>query len=599
MRRFMLIVAFAALVAPARASQDIANTAHNLSVTGPGTMKSLTIDRVCDFCHTPHNGSPVAPMWNRQESGATYLEYGSSTLVGTPGQPTGASRQCLACHDGTVALGAFLNPPGGQTNDMTNTLLTGRGRLGTDLGDDHPISFLYDAALQAQNKRLAHPSVIDLPLENGQMQCTTCHDPHEKDLVPFLRKTTMSGALCTTCHAEADIGWDWASSSHATSRQRPTGATPWPERKPNWRGIDVAENACFNCHKPHNAATRARLVKNEEEKTCYLCHDGTVAPKNVKADFLKSYRHPVDTTPNPDHDAEIIENPLTAPLHAECEDCHNPHAVAAAPPMISFNPSNSAATHTVAPNANASIIGVSGVDITGQQKPRIDFQYELCFKCHGLPGRSACGSGRCSTATSLDMRRQDGAYNIRDKVYSGTPGLVSYHPIESNDPSNNTEVPSLRNNVPLNRTDSLIYCTDCHASDTSPAAGGVGATGPHGATFAGMLAQDYPLTSTASFSSATYRLCFRCHDQASLMSDASGFPHNKHVRGERASCVNCHDPHGSQRYPHLINFLTRAGGVAVVSPVSGQTEPIWRDNGRFRGSCTLSCHGETHNNESY
>lgn len=599
MRKLVIAILLSILSTAAWASRDVVNTLHNMSTTGPGSVRSMSINRVCISCHTPHNGSPAAPGWNRRLSGATYIEYGSSTLDAAPGQPTGSSRVCLSCHDGTVALGAFLKAPARRPNDLGNTLLVGRSQLGTDLADDHPISFLYDAALAAQDTQLASPAGIDLPLEDGELQCTTCHDPHERDLKPFLRKTTMSGALCTTCHVLGDTGWDWAGSSHATSTKTPSGPSPWSERKPEWRGANVLENSCFNCHRPHTAATPKRLIKAAEENTCYLCHDGTTAATNIEADFLKTYKHPVDITPNPDHDAAIIENPFTATLHAECEDCHNPHAAAGAPPMISFNPSSPSAQHTAPPFANATIAGVSGIGADGQPKQNVDFQYELCFKCHGLPGRSACGSRRCSTATSLGALRQDGVYNLRDKVYSATPSLVSYHPIETNDPSNNSEVPSLRSNIPLNRIDSMIYCTDCHNSDSSPAAGGGGPTGSHGSIFTGMLTQEYPLNSTAAYSSATYRLCFKCHNQSSLMSDDSGFPHDKHVRGENLACINCHDPHGSQKYPHMINFLTEINGVANVTPISGEAEPIWVDEGLYKGSCTLSCHGEDHRDENY
>lgn len=37
---------------------------------------------------------------------------------------------------------------------------------------------------------LANPGTIDLPLEGTELQCTSCHDLHDKDLEPFLWKTT-------------------------------------------------------------------------------------------------------------------------------------------------------------------------------------------------------------------------------------------------------------------------------------------------------------------------------------------------------------------------------------------------------------------------
>ena len=183
-----------------RAAQDVVNTKHNLSTVAPvgvtRTFASATIDEVCVFCHTPHNALPTAPLWNHLPSAATsYTPYSSSTLVASPGQPTGKSRLCLACHDGTVALGALQNPPAG--NDMGATMLGGRAHLTTDLSDDHPVSLDYSAAVPGE---LVDPATIDLPLEGALLQCTTCHDPHEKDNAPFLQKSTTDGSLCTTCH---------------------------------------------------------------------------------------------------------------------------------------------------------------------------------------------------------------------------------------------------------------------------------------------------------------------------------------------------------------------------------------------------------------
>jgi len=603
-RRLLPILVVILTSAHAWAAQDVANTVHNLSTSGPGPFKSLTIDQVCVFCHTPHNAQPQGELWNRQSSGQTYIQYDSTTLQSSPGQPTGRSRLCLSCHDGTVALGALGNLPPGVVNDMQSSFLSGRANLGTDLSDDHPISFPYDTALQAADKELASPETIDLPLENTELQCTSCHDAHEKDLVPFLHRTALNGELCTSCHVRGGATWTWATSAHATSPATPRATNPWTERKPAWRGNTVAQNSCFNCHTPHNAATPLRLIKNQEENTCYLCHTGTVAAKDIRADSTKLYRHPVETTPNSRHDATLAEDPLRMSFHVECSDCHNPHASKADKPMISFNPTApSDPNRSTAPNANGRIFGVSGLSANGAVKPEIDFQYELCFKCHGLPAKSACDNQRCSTARGFNMVRQDGVYNIRDKVIGGTPGLVSYHPIETNDPSNNTEVPSLLTGIPLNKTTSRIYCTDCHNSDNSAAAGRSGAIGPHGSNIGAMLTQAYPMEPIRSYSSAQYALCYKCHSESVLMSNASGFPrHRLHVQEERKTCINCHDPHGSHRFRHLLSFLTSAtsGGQTLrITGAGGFAEPTWRDDGRYRGTCYLNCHGENHNPEDY
>ena len=624
MKRFSLIlgIAFILLAPAAWAAQDVVNTRHNLSVSGPGTIKSGVVTEVCVFCHTPHNALPAAQLWNHLPTAvASYTPYSSTTLAASPGQPTGKSRLCLACHDGTVALGSLQNPPAG--NDLAATMLSGRADLTTDLSNDHPVSFAYDAALVGLNPELANPAGIGLPLEGAQLQCTTCHDPHEKDLAPFLHQTTLDGTLCTTCHQRAD---SWPTSTHATSTAA-VAAADLDTRRPEWVAPTVAGNACLSCHTPHNAANAERLIVKDGENTCYGCHDGTPA-SDIQGDFAKlGGIHPVaDAAYAGLHDATKVENAAAMPLHVECMDCHNPHTVApGADPMISFNPNNLSAPHSTAPAANALIQGVTGIDINGNAIASVTNQYELCFKCHGRIGQNTCGADRCGAPLAHDMIRADmisgppdlGGIqidrSIRDRVNSATPGLLSWHPIESNNAANDAEVPSLRTDIPLNTSTSLIYCTDCHNSNQSEAAGGVGPNGPHGSTVEGLLADGYVLdiNSTAS-DTASYALCYKCHDELTIRSDASFRKHDSHLGSRRGSCMKCHDPHGSFTYPRLLNFLWESDGQIVVDCIrqsgggvqpcdtsDGYSAPGWQDDGDFTGRCWLSCHGTGHSGRTY
>lgn len=581
---------------------EVANTVHNLSISGPGQIKSQTEDRICIYCHIPHSANPDAPLWNRNSSGS-FISYQSSTTDASPGQLNSSSIHCLTCHDGTIALGDLANSRLGTPGDNLNTTtLTGRARIGTDLTNDHPVSIVYDAALSAQDTDLANPQSVDLPLISGELHCSSCHDAHDNSIPPFLHKSTVNGELCITCHTASGQNWDWLNSSHANSTATAQVSDPWSERKTEWKGQTVGENACINCHTPHNALTPVRLLKDEEESTCYLCHNGNVGPNNIQAEFQKFYRHPVDITPNPDHDNAQLENPRTMPLHVECEDCHNPHASYGAQPMISVNPANPMSSNfTTAPLINGSLAGVTGIDISGNVKPESEFEYEVCFKCHGVPTESACENNRCSTANSYQMVRQDGVYNLRDKFDPGNPSLISYHPIYANDPSNNSEVPSLRNDIPLNTSSSQIYCSDCHSSNDSPAGGGSGPAGAHGSSYEGIMSQRYsfnPIVASTTFDDA---LCFKCHDSGNLLADFS-FPHKKHIEDENTGCINCHDPHGSTESEHLINFLTFSnvgGQTRTITGAGAFSQPTWIDNGQYNGTCWLNCHGEVHNGFDY
>src|SRR5665811_812821 len=74
---------------------------------------------ICQPCHTPHDASldmAGSPLWNRQSTSATFQLYSSPTFDGssTIEQPSGTSKLCLSCHDGTVALDNFGGFTGGN-----------------------------------------------------------------------------------------------------------------------------------------------------------------------------------------------------------------------------------------------------------------------------------------------------------------------------------------------------------------------------------------------------------------------------------------------------------------------------------------------------
>lgn len=220
MRRALLpvlcLAAGLAAVALAEGRGPVASTLHNLSSSGPGRIRAAKEDEICIFCHASHSARGARALWNRDATGESFLvrRAGDAFAVGG-GQPDGASRLCLSCHDGTLALGAF----GGRKVEMVGTAAGrmppgSRGNLGRDLSGSHPISFrLSPEAIARANAEGAHLASFerirsdpDLKLDGQQkMQCTTCHDPHDdrnfaSSGVHFFRKPDFSEA-CLVCHA--------------------------------------------------------------------------------------------------------------------------------------------------------------------------------------------------------------------------------------------------------------------------------------------------------------------------------------------------------------------------------------------------------------
>ena len=408
--------------APAARVPDVRSTRHNLSITGPGPVKSTSETQVCVFCHTPHGAEnvPGAPLWNRKLSTATYTPYSSSSIEANVAEmataPGGSSKLCLSCHDGAMAIGSVnvLNGSGPASIAMAGTgaggtMPAGSGassgftrNLGADLGNDHPISLTYDAALAASDGELRTPDGTNvgsriagvrpapkLPLEAGQVQCATCHDPHLNETDPakqpgkFLRanrlqETAPGGGtfnenndqICIACHDKA--GQAWANSAHAnplvadeTYKAAAASQREFPANLPVWRA------ACLNCHDTHSVQGSRRLLREGTdstatpksgggsaiEETCYQCHSNSAQSilnsvtqvPNIKDDFALARRMPINSadqggtemhdigTPNSDaptqRGKDFIESRSLLGIgnagnrHAECTDCHNPHRV--------------------------------------------------------------------------------------------------------------------------------------------------------------------------------------------------------------------------------------------------------------------------------
>jgi predicted CXXCH cytochrome family protein len=551
------------LLAASAAADTILNSKHNLSANGPGQIKAVTETEVCLFCHTPHNAQPDTPLWNHAGSTASYRPYSSSTLNARVGQPTGSSKLCLSCHDGTVALGMVHSRPAGiALRNGVTTMPVGPANVGTDLSDDHPVSFTFDSALAALNGELRDPQTLNQRVRldhNQQVQCTSCHDPHDNQYGQFLVQENTGSLLCLQCHTPE--GWQGSAHGLSVRTWSGTGLNPWPRSKAK----TVSANGCENCHTPHNAGTGARLLgRVVEEQNCLVCHSGTVAAKNLEPEFNKFSAHAIRRTSGVHDAGEDVLNPGTR--HVTCVDCHNPHAATATP--------------ATRPNATGALAGVPGIAANGSTLKRVTREYELCFRCHA-------DSFNRGTPT---INRQHPQTNLR-LAMAGSG--ASFHPVVA--PGRNPNVPSLI--TPLT-TGSLIYCTDCHNNNQGPNVGGTGPNGPHGSIYPPLLERNLALKDGGMESVAQYALCYKCHDQNQLLNGTGGTYakvaslHRLHVKGVKTACTTCHDPHGAPRLTHLMNFNT---DYAQAS--SGVLE--FRDTGSFSGTCTLKCHGKDHQNTPY
>lgn len=220
------------LSAGAGRAQGIAGSRHDLS-----TNYDPVSSQVCMYCHTPHRANSSlsdinAPLWNRTiDRTKVYTTYTSSTMVGTPGNPTlTVSVLCLGCHDGTHApvtvMGAvdpFDDKHEVINGDRFNSLASNRIEspncerchadmyggtrvlnIGPDLSRNHPIAVNYPSGLTSRFRTPPDAQLgwADARLFKGKVECQSCHQVHDPTIPPFLRKSNAGSALCLTCHVK-------------------------------------------------------------------------------------------------------------------------------------------------------------------------------------------------------------------------------------------------------------------------------------------------------------------------------------------------------------------------------------------------------------
>lgn len=224
----LLAVAAAFMGLSGTALAGVVGSKHDLTATGVGNFSTTTSTaEVCVFCHTPHGGlSSGAPLWNRGAAPGPYTMYNatfSPTINMTvAGSPQGVSAACLSCHDGAVAFDVLVNATTSVSGTYNYTAagldrgwtftgadsLTGRGaptEFGTNLTNQHPISVTYDPTADTAFNPAATVTAAGLVLYGtsaNQVECGTCHNPHDTTTVPFLRISNAASAMCTSCHVK-------------------------------------------------------------------------------------------------------------------------------------------------------------------------------------------------------------------------------------------------------------------------------------------------------------------------------------------------------------------------------------------------------------
>ena len=237
---FAMLALAPAMAWGAAGGTGLAGTAHDFSAKGGGVG-------VCTFCHTPHRAITTQLLWNHTLSTSTFSWDVAKTTAGTTfpsfagDSYTGPSAKCLSCHDGTVAVGDIAWWNEGKPASLDNTKLAwpdkhNVGATGGVVGSmkgNHPVAMPYPylGALNTYNGvttgagatlsewQTTPIAPIRMFNDNGGtisagvlagktgLECSSCHDPHNKASVDdlFLRgmmkgSSTGDGYICVKCH---------------------------------------------------------------------------------------------------------------------------------------------------------------------------------------------------------------------------------------------------------------------------------------------------------------------------------------------------------------------------------------------------------------
>lgn len=229
-----LVLGVVTVLRAGESKPGVKDTPHDIRV-----ITGEDLHEPCAICHTPHSGTGEYPLWNRDQGAQTYTLYDSPSYDMRPiAQPQSPSSLCLVCHNGVFSSLVNYPGPGSHAAEQYDYEMnpTFWAMLGTNLTDEHPISFSYNPSLDEDNN--GFPAAANfggtlgtrkwIPSVNGpanayplygsdglQFECATCHSVHDtvqyngKLLVGgksvgtqvfFLRNTNAVSEMCADCH---------------------------------------------------------------------------------------------------------------------------------------------------------------------------------------------------------------------------------------------------------------------------------------------------------------------------------------------------------------------------------------------------------------
>ena len=193
----------------------------------------------CETCHGPGKAHVAA-------DGAGHI-LSSKTMT-----PQKASEMCTTCHARTDH-----NNWAGSKHDSRNMSCATCHSIHEPKSADAQLTkaSVQETCVQCHRKEVnkIHKS-SHMPVSEGKMECTTCHNPHGSQNVRMLREGNSINESCATCHAEKRGPFLW---EHAVGREN-----------------------CVTCHDPHGSNNERMLVA-KLPILCQKCHIHSRHPATI------------------------------------------------------------------------------------------------------------------------------------------------------------------------------------------------------------------------------------------------------------------------------------------------------------------------------
>jgi len=215
-----------------------------------GTKHGLTLNERtpaathgCESCHGP---------------GKAHAESGDPAMIRNPKnmKPQEASQICASCHNRSTHL-----LWDGSQHDNRNVGCVSCHSVHKPVGDHQLVK-----KTEMDTCAVCHQAIVNkhyrfshMPVREGAMQCSSCHNPHGSSNVKLLKAGTTIDESCQTCHAD--------------------------KRGPYlWEHAPVAES-CVTCHDPHGS-NNERMLVSRLPFLCQRCHVTSRHPPTVYEGYL-------------------------------------------------------------------------------------------------------------------------------------------------------------------------------------------------------------------------------------------------------------------------------------------------------------------------